>query len=70
MDLNEAVKKIPQERILLETDCPYLAPPGLAQRNEPKNTMIIAREVAQIRGGAPESLIAAANQNARELFRI
>jgi Tat protein secretion system quality control protein TatD with DNase activity len=32
--------------------------------------MIIAREVAQIRGEAPESLIAAANQNARELFRI
>jgi len=70
MDLNEAVKKIPQERILLETDCPYLAPPGLPPRNEPKNTMIIAREVAQIRGEAPESLIAAANQNARELFRI
>jgi TatD DNase family protein len=70
MNLDDVIKKIPRQRILLETDCPYLAPPPLSGRNEPKNAMIIAQRVAQIRNELPEALIATANQNARELFRV
>lgn len=70
MDLDDVIKKIPRRRILLETDCPYLTPPPLSGRNEPKNTMIIAQRVAQIRNESPKTLIAAANQNARELFHV
>jgi TatD DNase family protein len=64
------IAKMPLDRILLETDCPYLTPPPLSGRNEPKNAMIIAQRVAQIRNELPEALIATANQNARELFRV
>lgn len=70
MDLDEVIKKIPQERLLLETDCPWLSPPNTMARNEPQNVEIIAQHVAQIRNESPESLIAAANRNARNLFRI
>ncbi len=82
MDLNGAIKKIPRERILLETDCPYLTPPprfsgaSLAiggppiGRNEPKNTAIIVQRVAQIRCESVESLAEITTQNAQELFRI
>ena len=70
MDLDDVIQKIPRRRILLETDCPYLTPPPFDGRNEPKNTMIIAQRVAQIRNESLDSLIAAANQNARELFRV
>ena len=70
LDLNEVIAKMPLDRILLETDCPYLTPPPLSGRNEPKNAMIIAQRVAQIRNELPEALIATANQNARELFRV
>lgn len=70
MDLDEVIKKIPQERILLETDCPWLAPPGMPQRNEPQNVAIIAQRAAQIRREPVEDLIAAANANAQALFGI
>jgi len=70
MDLDDVIKKIPQERILLETDCPYLTPPRLAPRNNPQNVEIIARQAAKIRNENPESLIAAANRNAQDLFQI
>ncbi len=70
MDSDEVIKKIPQNRILLETDCPWLSPPGLPQRNEPQNVQIIAQYVAQIRNGPLELLIASANRNAQELFGL
>lgn len=70
MDLDEVIKKIPWERILLETDCPYLTPPPLTGRNEPKNTAVIAQKIAQIRREPVDDLIAAANANACELFGI
>jgi len=70
MDLGDVIKKIPQERILLETDCPYLTPPRLAPRNNPQNVEIIAQRVAQIRNEPAESLIAIANRNAQTLFGI
>jgi len=70
MDLDEVIKKIPRERILLETDCPYLTPPPLTGRNEPKNTAVIAQKIAQIRREPVDDLIAAANANAQELFGI
>jgi TatD DNase family protein len=73
--LREAVPHIPAERLLLETDAPYLLPRDLSpqpksRRNEPGNLPHIAHAVARARG-EPLSLVAAATtRNARRLFGL
>jgi TatD DNase family protein len=70
LDLSEAIKQMPLERILLETDCPFLSPPNMPQRNVPQNTELIAQRVAQIRGDSVENIIEAATLNSQKLFKI
>jgi TatD DNase family protein len=69
------VKEIPQDRLLLETDAPYLTPRDLqpqpkARRNEPAFLPHILRAVAHARGEAPEALAAATTRNAKAFFGI
>jgi TatD DNase family protein len=69
------VKEIPQDRLLLETDAPYLTPRDLqpqpkARRNEPAYLPHILRAVARARGEAPEALAAATTRNAKAFFGI
>ena len=69
--LIEVAEKTPLERVLVETDCPYLAPvPHRGHRNEPAFVSLTAARVAQIRGMDPEELAAAAAANARRFLRI
>jgi TatD DNase family protein len=73
--LVELAKEIPGDRLLLETDSPYLTPRDLhpqpkARRNEPAHLPHILRAVARARGEAPEALAAATTRNARALFGI
>ncbi|MBQ7618232.1 MAG: TatD family hydrolase [Desulfovibrio sp.] len=69
--VREAVKLIPEDRLLLETDCPYLAPvPMRGTRNEPAYTVFTARTVAEARGEAVEELWLRAGDNARRFFGI
>jgi TatD DNase family protein len=68
-------KEIPQDRLLLETDSPYLTPRDLhpqprARRNEPAHLPHILRAVARARGEAPEALAEATTRNARAFFGI
>ncbi len=64
-------KKIPLEKLLLETDAPYLAPEGKrGQRNEPANVRITAEFLANLRGIALEELVQATGENAQNLFRL
>lgn len=64
----ELAKKLPLERILLETDAPYLAPePG---RNEPINIINSARRIAEIKGLDFEDVAKTTTRNARELLKI
>ncbi len=67
--VRDAVKEIPLDRILLETDCPYLSPQPLrGKRNEPSHLLVTAKIVADIRGiGLPE-LLAATTANAAKVF--
>lgn len=67
----EAAKKVPEERMLVETDAPYLAPvPFRGRRCEPAHVVETARFLAKIRGGGPEELSAVLSANARKVFTI
>lgn len=62
---------VPLERLLLETDCPYLTPvPHRGERNEPAYVRFVAEAVARARGAAADGVAAAAGENARRLFRL
>lgn len=69
--LREAVAYIPIDKILLETDSPYLAPvPNRGKRNNSGNIPYIAQELAQIKGVSYEEIIAATRQNSERLFGV
>jgi TatD DNase family protein len=67
--LRGVVKHVPLDRILLETDCPYLAPQRhRGKRNEPANVAYVALEIARLRGLSEEEVGAVTTANARRLF--
>ncbi|MBD5640961.1 MAG: TatD family hydrolase [Desulfovibrio sp.] len=67
--LREAVTVIPDDRLLLETDCPYLSPvPWRGTRNEPAYTVFTGRALAEARGEAPDRLWEICGANARRFF--
>lgn len=69
--LRELVTRIPLDRLLIETDAPYLTPePHRGQRNEPANVRLVAEAVASIRGVTVEEIIETTAANARALFRL
>jgi len=69
--LKEVTKRTPQDRLLIETDAPYLTPaPYRGKRNEPGLVIHTAKAVAAIRGGTLEDVARATTENARRLFRI
>lgn len=69
-ELPEAVKEIGPERLLLETDSPYLAPvPKRGRRNESSFLPFIRDKVADILGLTPEEVSAATDSNARRFFK-
>ena len=70
-ELREAVKTIPLERLLIETDSPYLAPvPYRGKRNEPAYVARVAEVVAEVRGTATAELAAIVADNAHRLFNL
>ncbi len=70
-DLRLAVKEIPCDQLLLETDCPFLSPvPNRGKTNEPARVVDIARCVAELRGDSVDSIAAATTANARRLFGL
>ncbi|WP_027177762.1 TatD family hydrolase [Maridesulfovibrio bastinii] len=67
----EAVKTIPLDRLVLETDSPFLAPePWRGKRNEPAYVAFTARKVAELRGMDVNELWAACGENANRFFKL
>lgn len=67
----ETAASIPLERIVLETDCPFMAPePFRGKRNDPGYLPKMAEKLAEIRGISVEEAIAATTENAKRLYRI
>jgi TatD DNase family protein len=71
--LRNAARAIPDDRLLVETDSPYLVPHplrGRQKRNEPANVALVAECVAGLRGVSVAQLAAQTTANARRLFRL
>ena len=67
----EAAAAIPLERIVLETDCPYMAPePYRGRRNDPTYLYRMAEKLGEIRGISPEEAAASTAQNGKRLYGI
>lgn len=69
--LKEAAEYIPLDRIVLETDCPYLAPvPNRGKRNSSLNLPLVVEELARLKGVEQEEIRRAVWENAHKLYRM
>ena len=67
----EVASQIPLERIVLETDCPYMSPePFRGKRNDPGKLYRMAEKLAQIRGLSVEEIHTITTENGKRLYRI
>ena len=72
-DLRDAVATLPADRLLLETDCPYLPPQPWRKkhgRNEPAYLTEVVKTLALVRGTTPEEIERITTENAETLFRL
>ncbi len=71
IDLREVVKKAPLDRIVTETDCPYLPPvPFRGKRNEPRFVHYVVDQIIALRNEKKDEVVGQLNRNARTLFPI
>lgn len=69
--LQESACQVPKDRLLVETDCPFLAPvPKRGKRNEPAYVRYVAEKIAELRGVSLESLASETTENANRLFSL
>jgi TatD DNase family protein len=70
LDLVEVIKNCPMDKILLETDCPFLSPTGFKKRNSPLSLPIIIAEISRIKNISTKEVVQATEINAKNLFKI
>ena len=71
VELQDVARKMPLDRLLIETDSPYLAPvPFRGKPNEPKHVVEVAKFVAELKGVTVEELAKATSDNFKRLFRF
>lgn len=67
--LKETVEKLPMDRIVIETDCPYLTPePYRGKRNEPVYVEYIAQRIAEVKGISYEEVVRITNENTKKAY--
>lgn len=70
-NVHEVVRKVPVEKMLIETDSPYLAPvPYRGKRNEPSYVVKVAEKIAELKGLSVEDVARITTMNTEKLFRI
>lgn len=70
-EVKEIAKAVPLDKLLIETDAPYLAPePNRGKRNEPAYVKHVAAEIARLKGMTPEEVAKQTTRNANRLFKI
>ena len=68
---HECAREVPQNRFLIETDCPFLSPvPLRGKRNEPANVKFVAAKIAELRDQSLASVASSSTTNARRLFGL
>lgn len=70
MNLDEVIAKAPLDKILLETDCPYLTPHPMEGRNEPIYVKYVAEKIAKIKNLSYDEVSEITAKNAQKLFQI
>lgn len=69
--LDEVVRRVPDDRLMIETDSPYMTPvPNRGKRNEPSFVGLVAEKIAEIRTTTPEKVFQMTTQNARRFFAL
>lgn len=69
--LKEVAKHVPMDRLLVETDAPYLSPhPYRGKRNEPERVTLVAEQIAELRGMSYEDVCHQTTENAERLFKL
>ena len=69
--LREAVRQVPLDRLLVETDSPFLAPiPMRGKRNEPAHVALVAAKVAEVKGLSVDEVARATTENAKRAFKL
>ena len=69
--LVKVVENISLDKLILETDCPYMAPtPHRGKRNEPIYVQYVAEKIAQIKGISVEEVAKATNENTKKAYKM
>jgi len=74
-ELQEAVKFLPLDRLMIETDAPYLTPRNIrpkpkSSRNEPKYLSYVVKKIAEIKKVSEQEVITASTENAKQVFQL
>lgn len=70
-EVKEVAKQVPADKLLIETDAPYLAPmPNRGKRNEPAYVRYVAEEIASLRQMPFQEVARLTTENARDLFKL
>ena len=70
-EIRDSLQETPLDRVLIETDCPYLAPvPKRGKRNEPLYVEYVAQKMSELKGESFETIMEITYQNARSLFGL
>ncbi|MFH1542617.1 MAG: TatD family hydrolase, partial [bacterium] len=69
--VRDSIKFVPLENIMIETDCPFLAPQAFrGKRNEPSYVIKVAEQIAEVKGISVEEVARKTTKNAKQFFRI
>ena len=68
---NDIIEMVPEDKILIETDCPYLSPePNRGKRNDSRNVKYVAEKIAKVKGKKVEEIAEITYTNAKRIFKI
>jgi TatD DNase family protein len=70
LNLDDIIKKTPLDKVLIETDCPYLTPSQVSGRNEPLYVKYVAQRIAELKGESFEKVADITTNNAKQLFNL
>ena len=68
--LRKLVPLVPKDKVMIETDCPFMSPDGSRSRNEPANLTYVLETISQLWGVAVDTAAEQITRNTREFFSL